>query len=79
LPVIEMTAYNTTNLIETDRLYDDALEALYAAVRNQTQTDAGYLHSMKETLGATEADSPFQDSWSVFGLIQLGLRPPHSQ
>lgn len=79
LPVVEMTAYTTDGLIETEQLYEDALEVLYAAVQNQTQTEAGYLHSIKETLGATQFSSLFQDSWRVQGLIQFGLRPPQTQ
>ena len=76
-----MTAYTVApdgGLPETEQLYEDALEALYEAVRKQTQTDAGYLHSIKETLGATQFSSLFQDSWRVQGLIQLGIRPPRS-
>ncbi|WP_078344716.1 hypothetical protein [Mycobacteroides chelonae] len=78
LPVIEMTAYGTDGLVETEELYEDALEALYRAVRHQTQTPNGYLHSIRETMGATQFDSPFQDSWRIQGLIRLGVRPPHS-
>lgn len=76
LPVIEMTAYGTVGLVETEQLYEDALEVLYQAVENQTQTEAGYLHSIKETFGATQFSSLFQDSWRIQGLIQLGVRPP---
>lgn len=79
LPVIEMTAYGTEGLIETELLYEDALEALFDAVEAQTQTDAGYLHSIKETMGATQFSSLFQDSWRIQGLIQLGVRPPRIQ
>jgi len=75
-PVIELTCYDTENLPTTEDLYDVALEALYEAVRKRTQTPDGYLSSMKETMGATEFGSPFQDSWRVQGLIQLGIRPP---
>lgn len=78
-PVIEMTVYTRDGLDKTEQLYEDALEALFLAVQNQTQTEAGYLHSIKESLGATGAASPFQDSWAVFGLIRLGLRPPRTQ
>jgi hypothetical protein len=78
LPVVEMTAYSTDGLIEAEQLYEDALEVLYAAVQNQTQTEAGYLHSIKETLGATQFSSLFQDSWRIQGLIQFGLRPPQT-
>lgn len=76
--VIEMTAYTTEGLPETELLYMDALEALYEAVRKQTQTDAGYLHSIKETMGMTQFSSLFMDSWRVQGLIALGVRPPRS-
>ena len=75
LPVIEMTAYGIEGLPETEQLYEDALEALYEAVRLQTLTDAGYLHSIKETMGATQFSSLMMDSWRVQGLIQLGVRP----
>jgi hypothetical protein len=77
-PVIEMTARSDVGLPETEQLYEDALEVLYEAVRRQTQTPDGYLHSMKETLGATEFSSEFQDSWRIQGLIRLGIRPPRS-
>lgn len=76
LPVIEFTAYTKVGLPETEQLYEDLLEVLYAAVRYQTQTPDGYLHSIKETMGATQFSSLFQDSWRVQGLIQLGIRPP---
>lgn len=78
LPVIEMTAYTAVGLVETEQLYEDALEALFDAVKNQTQTEAGYLHSIKETFGATQFSSLFQDTWRIQGLIQLGLRPPRT-
>lgn len=78
LPVIEMTAYGAEGLPETELIYRDALEALYAAVRSQQQTDAGYLMSIKETLGMTQFGSLFMDSWRVQGLIALGVRPPRS-
>lgn len=77
-PVIELTLYDTVDLPTAEDLYDVALEALYKAVRKQTQTPDGYLHSMKETMGATQFGSPFQDSWRVQGLIQLGIRPPRA-
>ncbi|QGH79693.1 tail terminator [Gordonia phage Anon] len=76
IPTIEMTCYGIENLIETERMYDDALEALYEAVRTQQQTPKGYLHSIREPMGMTQFSSPFQDSWRVQGLIALGQRPP---
>lgn len=77
LPVIELTAYGNETLGKTERLYEDALEVLYEAVRKQTQTPAGYLHSMFETMGATQFSSLSQYSWRIQGLIRLGIRPPH--
>lgn len=77
-PIIEMTAYGNVGLIETEDLYEDALEALYEAKRLQTLTEFGYLHSIKETLGTSQFSSLYQDSWRVQGLISLGLRPPRS-
>lgn len=78
LPIIEFTAYTDIGLPETEQLYEDLLEVLYDAVRYQTQTQEGYLHSIKETMGATQFSSLFQDSWRVQGLIQLGIRPPRN-
>ena len=77
MPVIEMTAFGSVGLPETERFYEDALEALYEAVRLQTLTEAGYLHSIKETMGMTQFSSLYMDSWRVQGLIRLGLRPPN--
>jgi hypothetical protein len=78
MPVIEMTAFGTASLPDTEQLYEDALEALHEAVRLQKLTEAGYLHSIKEKSGATQLSSLFQDSWRVLGLIQLGVRPPQT-
>lgn len=78
LPIIELTCRTNVGLPENEQMYEDVLEVLYDAVRRQTQTDAGYLSSIKETLGATQLSSEFQDSWRVQGLIKLGIRPPRS-
>lgn len=78
LPVIEMTVYHQDGLVACEKLYEDALEVLYDAVKKQTQTEAGYLHSIKETMGATQFSSEYMDSWRVQGLIALGLRPPRN-
>lgn len=75
-PVIEMTAFGVEGLPETEEMYEDALEVLYKAVKRQTQTEHGYLHSIKETFGGTQFSSLFQDSWRIQGLVQLGIRPP---
>lgn len=74
LPVVELSVYGTTDGPATAQLYEAALDALYAAVRDQTPTAAGYLHSISE-ITATEIASPFQSSWLVRGVIRLGIRP----
>jgi hypothetical protein len=76
LPVIELTAFTKTNLIDCEELYETALDVLYNAVHRQTQTDAGYLQSIYETMGSTQFSSMFQDSWRVQGLIRLCVRRP---
>ncbi|AFM54914.1 tail terminator [Mycobacterium phage Astro] len=78
LPVIEMTAYTDEGDPETHELYEECLDVLYDAVRHQTQTPAGYLHSIDETMGATQFSSPYSDTWRCQGLIQLGIRPPRT-
>ncbi|BBC43842.1 hypothetical protein [Mycobacterium phage GS4E] len=78
LPVIEMSAYSTDGLIECEELYEEALDVLYDAVRDQIVTPAGYLQSMYETMGATQLSSLYQDSWRIQGLIRLGVRSPRS-
>lgn len=78
LPVIEMSAYSTDGLIECEELYEAALDSLYDAVRNQTQTPAGYLTYIFETMGATQFSSLYQDSWRIQGLIRLGVRAPRN-
>lgn len=75
-PVIELSAYTNTNLIECEELYETALDVLYDAVARQTQTDAGYVQSLFETMGATQFSSLYQDSWRVQGLIRLYIRKP---
>jgi hypothetical protein len=75
---IELAAYRSDDLASTAKMYDIALEALYVAVHDQTVTPDGWLSSIKETIGAVQLASPYQDSWRVQGGIQLGVRPPHS-
>ncbi|HVV11578.1 hypothetical protein [Amycolatopsis sp.] len=76
--VIEMTAYTRDGLVATEDLYLDARQVIWDMVENQTVTPAGYLHSFTETLGPTQFDSEFDDTWRVQGLIQLGIRPPRN-
>lgn len=74
-PVIELTAYSDVGLVATEELFLQAREVLYEAWLNQTQTPAGYIHSYFETFGPSQFDSPYDDTWRIQGLIQLGLRP----
>lgn len=76
LPVVELTAYSNVSLIECEELYETALDVLYDAIHEQTQTDAGHLQSMYETMGATQFSSLFQDSWRIQGLIRFCIRRP---
>lgn len=78
LPVIELTAYAQGGLIVCENLFLDARQVIWDAVDAQTLTSAGYLHSAKETMGPTQFDSPYDDTWRIQGLIALGLRPSRS-
>ena len=74
-PVVEMTAVSADGLIEAEELYDDALEALYDAVRQQiTVEGVGYLQSISEAQGATQSPSEVPDSWAVSGAVRLAVR-----
>lgn len=80
--VIELTAYSTATDSHyvgyggTEDLLLDAQYLLHQAVRFQTVVeDIGYLHSYFQTMGPTQFDSPFDDTWRWQALIQLGLRP----
>lgn len=75
-PIIEMTAFTADGLVATENLYMDARQVLWDAVQNQTVTPAGTLHSYFETMGPTQFDSTFDDTWRIQGLIRLGVRPP---
>lgn len=75
-PVIEMTVYSDEDVETSEELYMDAFKILSDAVKRQTQTPAGYFHSIKTNMGMTQFSSPFMDSWRTQGLIRLGVRPP---
>lgn len=73
---IEMTAFSRDGIVETENLLLDARQAIWDAVDRQTVIDGvGYLHSYFETMGPTQFDSPFDDTWRIQSLTQLGLRP----
>jgi len=78
LAVIEMTAFSRDGIVGTENLYLDARTALWDAWDKQIVTPAGYIHSYFETMGPTQFDSPFEDTWRIQGLIQLGIRPAHN-
>jgi hypothetical protein len=77
-PTIELTAYSSDGLVGTEDLYLDARQVIWDMVQNQTVTPLGYLHSFRETMGPTQFDSPYDDTWRIQGLIQLGVRPPRN-
>jgi hypothetical protein len=80
-PVIEVTAYGDKGLgLEgTEDLYLDARFLLAEMVDKQVVIPgSGHLHSFFETMGPTQFDSPYDDTFRIQGLIQLGLRPTRS-
>lgn len=74
--VIEVTAYTDTNLIDCENLCLDARQVLWNAWKAQTVVSGkGSISSYFETLGPTQFDSPYDDTWRVQFLVQLGIRP----
>ncbi|MFA5707381.1 hypothetical protein [Mycolicibacterium sp.] len=74
-PVLELVAVSAEGLVEAEELYDEALDALYDAVRQQiTVEDVGYLHSIRERQGPTQAPSPYPDTWMTEGSVAVGIR-----
>lgn len=75
-PVVELTVYHDEGLIPAEDLWLDARTVLFEAWLAQTVVPGiGYIHSYFETFGPSQFDSPFDDTWRIQGLIQLGLRP----
>lgn len=72
---IEIAAHTREGLVDTEDLYLNVREVVWHLVADQTVTDAGYFHSFRETIGPMTTESPFENSWRVQGVIQLGLRP----
>lgn len=77
-PTIELTAYSSDGIVGTEELFLDARQVIWNMVRHQTTTEAGYLHSFFESMGPTQFDSPYDDTWRIQGLISLGVRPPRT-
>lgn len=75
-PVLELTAVSADGLIDAEEIYEQSLEALYAAVRAQAVIpNVGYLQSITESQGATQRPSDVPDTWAVAGTVKVGLRP----
>jgi hypothetical protein len=73
--VIELTVFGDEDLPSTEDLLYRVREYIYTMHRKQIKTSAGTISSYRETLGPTQFDSPFEDTWRVQMLIQLGVRP----
>jgi hypothetical protein len=75
LPAVELEAVSADGLIEAEELYDEAIEALCAAVADQTVVpNVGHLQSIPEAQEGTQSRSEVPDTWSVSGTVRLGLR-----
>lgn len=75
---IELTAYGNEGLVQTENLLLDARQVIWDTADRQVVTPKGYLHSFRETMGPTQFDSPYDGTWRIQCLIQLGLRPPRN-
>lgn len=82
LPVVEITSYTNKRdsqyigLTGAEDLLHDSLYLIWKAVDTQTVVPGvGYLHSYFVTFGPTQLDSPFESTFRVQALVQLGLRP----
>ncbi|ORB67692.1 hypothetical protein [Mycolicibacterium tusciae] len=74
-PAVELEVYSADGLIEAEELYDAAIEALYAAVANQTVVpNVGHLQSILDAHESTQTASEVRDTWKVTGKVGLGLR-----
>ncbi len=78
LATIELTAYGlqSAGIEATEELLKDAQIVLWRAWRRGVIVpDVGYLSSYRQTMGMTQFDSPYDETFRVQSLIQLGLRP----
>lgn len=78
LATVELSAWTTEDLPTTEELYLDARWAIWQAVRKQTLTPAGFLHSYREILGPIPVDTQFDLTWRTIGILKLGFRPLRS-
>ncbi len=79
-PVVEITSMNRDGgIVQNEEILLDVREVLWRAVQNQTVVPGvGYLHSYFETMGPTNFDAKFDDTWRSQFLVQLGVRPVRS-
>lgn len=76
LAVIELTVFGKVSLEDSEDLLLDAQEVLFDSMLLQRVVPGiGYIHSYRQTMGPTPFDSPYDDSWRIQSLIQIGLRP----
>lgn len=76
--VIELTCYGlqSEGLEANEERLKRAQLRLWRAVRQQEVVEGvGYLHSYFQTMGPTQFDSPYDQTFRNQSLIQLGLRP----
>lgn len=74
--VVEVTCFTDTNVQDCENLCLDARQILWNAWKRQTVVaNKGSISSFFTTLGPTQFDSPYDDTYRVQTLIQLGLRP----
>lgn len=74
-PVIEISVYVDDMVESAEQLVDDCIDVIDRAVANQTLTSIGYIHSLFVTFNPGQFDSPFEDTWRMQALVQLGVRP----
>lgn len=72
---VELTALSTRGLVEAEKLYAGALEALYKAAHDQIVVDGiGHINDVSELMGMTHYGSLYQDSWRMQGVVQIRIR-----
>ena len=76
--VIEMTCYGDVDLASTENIFLDARTLVWDLFDKQIVTPKGTISSYFETMGPSQFDSPFEDTWRVQSLTQLGMRPPRN-
>ena len=73
-----MTCYGDVDLASTENIFLDARTLVWDLFDKQIVTPKGTISSYFETMGPSQFDSPFEDTWRVQSLTQLGMRPPRN-